>query len=160
MARRKAPPGVVATKAEVGAKVVGTYAGVRITSDNKLGFFWSFPDRESIVGYVKNPAPASIGESWEFTRSKDGQSIMYGTGLDPTRRGFETANEEHREKWEAESVAAEGMMAHKRMNKKLAERDSYFESAMRPLKALMDRLQYTEDRGAFVMKVVGELMRR
>lgn len=134
-------------------KVKAVYIGQRISSKNRLAHFWLFG--EKLMGWKKNVAPATVGETWTF-EMKDERTI---TTERPERVGIE-ATPERVSQWVAEEAAQQQIDANRRADKTLAERRADFDVALEPLKRLLSSVHQYELRAALIQRITTELWRR
>ncbi|HEX2242694.1 MAG TPA: hypothetical protein VHK27_05490 [Gammaproteobacteria bacterium] len=129
------------------------YAGKRMTKSNKLAFCWLFENEAEFRLYSKQIAPATIGESWQFTQRDD--SILLGAEHRPIV--LTDPRDSRQTKWEAEQQLSIQLVEEHKANKRLESRLSGFETAVKPLHRMCAALRYHEDREAFIRRVCSEL---
>lgn len=135
-----------------------TYVGMRITTANKLSYFWLEEGQEKPKGYRKQIAPAVIGEIWQFTMHPSGGITI--SGPDKPKQLRLTDSEHQVTQWIAESEACEQHAVGLKTDKILKARKSEFDKAIAPLKRMLDTLSYHNDKAAFIARVTSELWRR
>ena len=137
-------------------KVTAVYIGRRITTKDKLAYFWDFTGDVNPRGYKKQLAPAVIGESWEFTQNEKGD-ILINVDNCPVQLSHLSIPKDKVAEWEALSQSSCAHDAYRRMKLKLAKRRSQFDGLMQPLREMANTLSGNQERAAFIQRVVAEL---
>lgn len=133
----------------------GVYVGRRLTTGNKLAHFWLFDDTDGKPGgYVKQIAPASIGEYWLFTF--EGKSLYTRGEHGPKRTGD---IERDRACWVAEDQVAYQYNLDRKADNKLKARRTDFEAALEPLRLLVLAVRTLDEREALITRIASELRR-
>ena len=140
-----------------GSTSTAIYVGRRITTKDKICFFWRWNDEKEIRGFDKQIAPASIGELWTFTHSGDGTKFYVAGDDEPKRTCEADESDKLTQQWIGEDQLARRQMQNKRARKKLAARKDAFERRIAPLREIVRNLPTHADRSAFIEHVSKEL---
>lgn len=136
-------------------KRTGVYIGRRLTSKNKIAHFWIFNDTDGKPGgYIKQIAPASIGEHWSFTF--EGKSLYTRGEHGPKRTGD---LERDRAPWVAEDQIAYQHDLDRKAEQKLKARRTEFDHALEHLRLLVLSVKGFDNRDALIRRIATELRR-
>jgi hypothetical protein len=141
-------------------KIQAIYKGRRTTTDNKACYLWLFlsadtGDVEKL--YMKQLAPAIVGEKYELTLSDNGSVF---TGGENRPKPISVQLDPRHIEWSALDTIAKEECDNIKAMKKLDKLNNEFERRLAPLKQMFDTLQYHDDRHQFVSKITKELWRR
>lgn len=139
-------------------KHVAIYIGRRVTVAGKLGYYWLIDGKTT--GYMKQLAPAKIGEGWTITLNADGNVVLGGKDTPTQLPEKHGAPRERALEWTALDIAANQVQVNQRVNKKLAARKTEFDIALKPLQFMIDELRHNDERACFVQAVITALWRR
>ena len=132
--------------------------GRRMSTKNKLAFFWKFDD--GIRGYAKRHAPAVIGEQWEFPVDDQGRLIARHDCKPKLCEYAYPPPEEDVVAWNAADVAAYQDNITCKAHDRLARRETDFDKALIPMRRILAGARDHNERGAIIQRIITELWRR
>ena len=133
------------------------FIGRRITTANKLAYFWHFVGEERPRGWQHQLAPATIGECWSFTLTNEGGVFTSGEHK-PAQLPARDASVSSITEWQATDIAHTQRLAQEKATRKLAARKTEFDRALEPLLSMYQTLRTRDDRHAFLSAVEKKLM--
>lgn len=138
------------------ARVVNaTYVGRRITTDNKLAHFWHVEGEAKPAGYMKQVAPAAVGEIWRLSFN-DKDNIYVGGDYKPQNTEM-FCDPDTRARYVGEDAAAYQRHVDMKADRALKNRETEFERAMEPLRRLIRAVRSYDDRHALIRRITSEL---
>lgn len=147
---------------KVTVEKTAVYIGRRITSKDKLGYFWHFEGDQKPVGYLKrNIALAEIGERWVFAFKGQTHTaeLVHDMSVRP-RKITSTVTPYELKEWVAKDAAHYQHDVDARALRKYKTRETEFDKALAPLVRLVDAVGGHEDRAALIAHITSQLWRR
>lgn len=134
------------------------FVGRRLSTKNRLAFFWKFDD--GIRGYAKRQAPAAIGEQWEFPVDEQGRLITRRDCKPKLCEYEDNPPEEDVASWNAADVAAYQEDITRKAHDRLARRETDFDKALIPIRRILNGARHHDERAAIINRITAELWRR
>lgn len=132
---------------------VATYIGRRMTTKNKLAYFWKI-EGQTPGGFAKQIASASIGEKWQLSLVGDSIHI---NGPDRPKQLPDQPLDPDAKEYEALDAGAMAQWGEIKAKKVLAGRQSEFDRAMLPLISMLRTLRFRDDEYYFIERVKAAL---
>lgn len=140
--------------------VLAFYIGRRVATGNKLAHFWQFYGEDKPRGFIKQLAPATIGEVWAVTVTDDNKHYVGGPKGPKRAEVQKTHDRKQVHEWVALDAAAYADNQTRLAEKKLAKRRTEFDRALEPLRNLVVACPTHEQRAFLINAIVSELWRR
>lgn len=133
-----------------------TYVGRRLTTKNKLAHFWLASGEQAPRGYLKQFAPARIGEQWNVTFDDDGRLFIAGEHKPVQCAGV---TRKYDPAWITADQVAYQHDLDRKADAKLKARRSDFDDAIEPLRNLVLAVNSWSERQALVARISSELLK-
>lgn len=137
------------------------YVGRRAKKGGGLAYFYIGlpPDPDKLCGFKTRLFVGLIGEPWTVYKNTESGNYAIAGERAPARREDEPIDPRSKE-WAALDAVAVQIEARRKLDKKLAARADEFERALKPLRAMLESLQFHDERAEFIQRVTAEMWRR